>query len=79
MRFIPEHTLGDAIPKNLNQLAFWLVKRRVDGPTQKAQFTPVAVLSRPGQDCIMGRTADMTAWVPYPELLRSLTGLGGVS
>lgn len=74
MRFVPQHTLGDAIPDQLNQLAFWLVKRRVDGPTQNPQFTPVAVLIRPGQNCIMGRTATMSEWVPYPELLKSLTG-----
>ncbi|MEU6784656.1 DUF3962 domain-containing protein [Nonomuraea angiospora] len=74
MRFVPLHSLGEAIPENLNQLAFWLVKRRSDGPTNTAQFTPIAVLIRPGQKCIMGKTADMTEWVPYPQLLRSLTG-----
>ncbi len=74
MRFTPLHTLGEAIPDQLNQLAFWLVKRRSDGPTNKAQFTPIAVLIRPGQKCIMGKTADMAEWVPYPELLLSLTG-----
>ncbi len=74
MRFVPEHTLGDAIPERLNQVAFWMVKRRVDGPTYHPQFTPVAVLIRPGQHSIMGRTADTQDWVPYPELLKSLTG-----
>ncbi|RFS81575.1 DUF3893 domain-containing protein [Actinomadura spongiicola] len=73
MRFVPLHSLGDSIPENLNQLAFWLVKRRSDGPTNRAQFTPIAVLLRPGQKCIMGKTADMSEWVPYPQLLRSLT------
>lgn len=73
MRFVPVHTLGDAIPDNLNQLAFWLVKRRSDGPTNRSQFTPIAVLIRPGQACIMGKTAEMSEWVPYPQLLKSLT------
>jgi pPIWI_RE module N-terminal domain/RNaseH domain of pPIWI_RE/MID domain of pPIWI_RE len=74
MRLVPPHTLGDKIPDNLNQLAFWIVKRQVTGETERAQFTPVAVLIRPGQRCILGRTPDMTEWVPYPQLLVALTG-----
>ncbi|MDT8916079.1 pPIWI_RE module domain-containing protein [Amycolatopsis sp. PS_44_ISF1] len=74
MRFVPEHSLGQAIPDQLNQLAFWMVKRRADGLNRRPQFTPVAVLIRPGQNCIMGRTADMDEWVPYPDLLKDLTG-----
>jgi hypothetical protein len=74
MRFIPQHSLGAAIPAQLNQLAFWLVKRRADGPTGQRQFTPIAVLIRPGQDCVMGRSPASHDWVPYPELLRALTG-----
>ncbi|MFJ8198276.1 pPIWI_RE module domain-containing protein [Streptomyces sp. NPDC096152] len=75
MRLVPQHTLGDAlIPANLNQVAFHLVERRLDGPTGKQQFTPIAVLIRPGAKCVLGKSADMHAWVPYPELLKSLTG-----
>ena len=75
MRFIPSHTLGpDAIPDGLNQVAFWVVRRNSDGPTGNSQFTPIAVLIRPDQDCIMGRMPGMQQWVPYPELLRKLTG-----
>ncbi|MFI0774664.1 pPIWI_RE module domain-containing protein [Streptomyces sp. NPDC021212] len=74
MRFVPQHTLGELIPPGLNQVAFHLVERRHDGPTGKAQFTPIAVLIRPGAKCIMGKTAEMHQWVPYPELLKSLTG-----
>nr|BFF00899.1 hypothetical protein GCM10020241_25740 [Streptoalloteichus tenebrarius] len=73
VRFVPVHSLDDAIPTNLNQLAFWLVKRRSNdqfGP----QFTPVAILIRPCQNQIMGRTPDLDAWIPYPDLLRALTG-----
>jgi len=74
-RFIPRHSLGSAaIPEQLNQLAFWLVKRRADGPTGHRQFTPIAVLIRPGQSCIMGRSPATQDWVPYPELLLALTG-----
>lgn len=74
MRFVPDHSLGVVIPEGLNQLAFWLVKRRVDGPTGKAQFTPIAILIRPGQGSIMGRSPQTNGWVPYPDLLRALTG-----
>lgn len=71
---VPPHSLGDKIPDNLNQLAFWLVKRQATSETGRAQFTPVAVLIRPGQKRILGRTPDMSEWVPYPQLLIELTG-----
>ncbi len=75
VRLVPQHTLGDAlIPADLNQVAFHLVERRVDGPTGKQQFTPIAVLIRPGAKCVFAKSADMHEWVPYPELLKSLTG-----
>ncbi|MCF1593855.1 pPIWI_RE module domain-containing protein [Streptomyces muensis] len=75
VRLVPQHTLGDAlIPVGLNQVAFHLVERRQDGPTGKQQFTPIAVLIRPGAKCVLGRSADMHEWVPYPELLKALTG-----
>jgi hypothetical protein len=74
VRFVPTHTLGEAIPDPLNQLAFWMIKRRSDGPWFNPQFTPIAVLIRPNQNSILGRTADMDSWVPYPDLLRALTG-----
>lgn len=72
---VPQHTLGRAIPDQLDQLAFWMVKRRTDHDQMKrAQFTPVAILIRSGQSRIMGKTADMTGWAPYPELLTKLAG-----
>jgi hypothetical protein len=78
MRFIPEHTLGSAIPERLNQVAFYLIKRRADGPTGKPQFTPIAIMIRPGQNSIMGKTPQTVEtsgeWMPYPDLLRALTG-----
>lgn len=74
VRFVPVHTLGKAIPDSLNQLAFWMIKRRSDGAWFKPQFTPIAILIRPGQNTILGRTADMDSWVPYPRMLRELTG-----
>ncbi|MBF6102276.1 DUF3962 domain-containing protein [Nocardia cyriacigeorgica] len=76
VRFIPDHSLpADAIPEKLNQVAFWMVKRQSTERLRSSQFTPVAILIRPSQSCILGRTADMEQWVPYPELLTSLTGM----
>jgi hypothetical protein len=75
MSFVPQHSLGrDAIPANLNQLAFWIVRRNTSEVSRNRQYTPVAVLIRPDQDSIMGRTPDMQAWMPYPDLLKGLTG-----
>jgi hypothetical protein len=75
MSLVPQHTLRPgAIPDNLNQVAFWLVRRNIDSPTRNSQFTPIAILIRPGQDQIMGRTPGLETWVPYPELLKQLAG-----
>ncbi|MBQ0928626.1 pPIWI_RE module domain-containing protein [Saccharopolyspora endophytica] len=75
MRFLPEHTLSnDTIPDELNQVAFWLVKHQAAGTMGHAQFTPVAILIRPGRQTILGRTPDTNGWVPYPQLLIALTG-----
>ena len=75
LSFVPEHSIkGDAIPDRLNQVAFWVVRRNVSAQFSALQFTPIAVLIRPDQDCIMGRMPGMQQWVPYPELLRRLTG-----
>lgn len=75
MSLVPQHTLRPgAIPDNLNQVAFWLVRRNIDSPTRNSQFTPIAILIRPGQDQIMGRMPGLETWVPYPELLKQLAG-----
>ena len=75
MRLLPAHTLSkDTIPDELNQLAFWLVKRQAADTIGRAQFTPVAILIRPGHQTILGRTPDTDGWVPYPQLLIALTG-----
>jgi hypothetical protein len=74
MSFVPQHTLGDAVPGKLNQLAFWIVRRNTSESSWRQQFTPVAVLIRPDQDTIMGRTPGTQGWVPYAQLLKDLTG-----
>jgi hypothetical protein len=74
MSLVPVHTVGpEAIAEELNQLAFWIVRRNADGPTWNSQFTPIAILLRPGQDVIMGRMPGMQGWIPYPDLLKKLT------
>lgn len=70
VRFIAQHTVGDAIPKELNQVAFWLIKKNKTSLNKRDQYTPVAVLIRPGSRRIMAKTPDMTGWCTYPEVLR---------
>ncbi|MEW2329420.1 DUF3962 domain-containing protein [Micromonospora chersina] len=73
MRFVPE-TRGLAVRDDLNQIAFWIVKRRKDDTNTRRLFIPVAVLIRPGNASIMGRASGMPNWVPYPQLLKHLAG-----
>ncbi len=72
-RLVPDHSLGEAIPSDLNQIAFWMVKRNSDGRSKQTQFTPVAILLRHGESRVMGRALGMDSWVSYPELLLHLT------
>jgi hypothetical protein len=74
VRFVPQHRLKEAVPDDLQQLAFWIVKRRSDDTNTHQVFLPVAVLIRPGQKHIMGKADGMTHWLPYPELLKKLAG-----
>jgi hypothetical protein len=74
MSFVPQHTVP-GIPGELNQLAFWILRKNSSDTTKNKQFTPIAVLIRPGQDRVMGRIPGMQGWVPYPELLKRLAGL----
>lgn len=75
MSLVPQHTLrSGVIPDNLNQVAIWIVRRNISSPTRNSQFTPIAILIRPGQDQIMGRMPGMETWVQYPELLTQLAG-----
>ncbi|GAB3724551.1 pPIWI_RE module domain-containing protein [Nocardiopsis nanhaiensis] len=69
----PRHTLAPEVPEDLAQVAFWIVKRSVDSKSNHRQFTPVAVYTR-GDSLVLGRTPELTEWIPYPELLKKLTG-----
>ncbi|MFD4396693.1 pPIWI_RE module domain-containing protein [Kitasatospora sp. NPDC058478] len=75
-RIVPEHSLGDAIPAGIQYVAFWIVKRRVDGPTRKSGLVPVAVRIRPdvrGGQALMGWDHLNGTWLPYPEFLLRLS------
>jgi hypothetical protein len=74
VRFIPPHRLKTAIPDDLQQLAFWVVKRRNDDTNTHQIFVPIAVLIRPDQNHIMGKAEGMSQWMPYPDLLKHLAG-----
>ncbi|WP_017570389.1 pPIWI_RE module domain-containing protein [Nocardiopsis halotolerans] len=70
---VPRVASGGALPDDLAQIAFWMVRRNVASGSTFSQFTPVALLSR-GEGPVLGRTPDHEGWVPYPQLLRDLTG-----
>ena len=73
IRLTPQHSLGDDVPTDLAQVAFWIVKRQVDSTSNNRQFTPVALHVR-GNGPVLGRTPDLDEWIPYRELLMKLTG-----
>lgn len=71
-RAVPAHGLGPAIPADTQYAALWLVKRRRDGPTRRADLVPIAVRVRPGDpvpERITGWDVRTGEWVPYPTLL----------
>ncbi len=77
VRVLPQHTLGDDLPDDLQYAAVWMVKRRKDGPTRLPKHLPVAVLVTPlageqGLAAIRGWDDDAGDWVPYPQFLLSL-------
>ncbi|MER7909934.1 DUF3962 domain-containing protein [Streptomyces sp. NPDC096068] len=76
-RVVPRHSLGEEVPEGIQYAALWLVKRRNDGPTRKADLVPVAVRLRPEAEdgqAVMGWDHRNGTWVPYPELLMRLAG-----
>lgn len=70
---VPRVAQGGTIPDDLAQIAFWMVRRNVTSGNPLPQFTPVALLSE-GEGPVLGRTPAHDGWVPYPQLLRDLTG-----
>ncbi|MFF3014012.1 pPIWI_RE module domain-containing protein [Streptomyces sp. NPDC057939] len=77
VRVLPQHTLGDALPDDLQYAALWMVKRRKDGPTRLPKHVPVAVLVTPlstgeGLAAVRGWDDGAGMWVPYPRFLLGL-------
>ncbi|MEU8728069.1 DUF3962 domain-containing protein [Streptomyces tendae] len=77
VRVLPEHTLGEAIPKDLRYVATYMVKRRKDGPTRLPRHTPVAVMVTPlapgsGLAAVTGWDERTGRWIPYPQFLLGL-------
>ncbi|GHB01533.1 pPIWI_RE module domain-containing protein [Streptomyces termitum] len=74
-RAVPAHGLGPEIPADTQYAALWLVKRRRDGPTRRADLVPIAVRVRPDDPAperITGWDVRTGEWVPYPMLLMRL-------
>ncbi|MFE2108877.1 pPIWI_RE module domain-containing protein [Kitasatospora sp. NPDC059463] len=75
-RIVPRHSLGAAVPADVQYVAFWLVKRRADGPTRESGLVPVAVRVRPGArggEALTGWDHVNGSWLPYPEFLLRLS------
>lgn len=83
VRVVPQHTLGDRLPDDLQYAAVWMVKRRADSPTRLPRHTPVAVLVSPGEPgsgraAISGWDPEQSGWIPYPKFLLRLTKLAEI-
>ncbi|MBO1330975.1 pPIWI_RE module domain-containing protein [Streptomyces sp. VRA16 Mangrove soil] len=77
VRVLPQHTLGEDLPVDLNYAAVWMVKRRKDGPTRLPKHLPVAVrvTALPhggGLATVEGWDDSEGAWVSYPRFLLGL-------
>jgi hypothetical protein len=76
VRAIPQHTLGDAVPTDMQYVGLWMIKRRADGPTHRAQHLPVAVIISPNQPTVRGTAPGLQDWVDYRTLLLYLADEG---
>lgn len=73
IRLVPQHRLGEAIPEDLTQVAFWLIKRRAKTASfRQRQFTPLAIMIPAGGGQILAKLDGHDGWIPYPELLKQL-------
>ncbi|WP_433610697.1 pPIWI_RE module domain-containing protein [Dactylosporangium sp. CA-139114] len=71
---IPERRVNSYVPKDLQYLALWIVRRRSGGLTRAAAAQLIAVRVRPGDDVhpVRGWDHALQDWVPYPQLLVGL-------
>jgi hypothetical protein len=60
------------LPEQIDQVAFWQVRRNVTTTVSRPVFMPIAVLIRPGQPRVMARTPQTKDWIPYNQLLCDL-------
>lgn len=72
VRFIPKVESEDPVFQNVNQVAFWLIKRNRTRDRNFDQYTPVAVLISPDERRVMARVARMSGWAPFPDVLREV-------
>ncbi|MCX4677805.1 DUF3962 domain-containing protein [Streptomyces sp. NBC_01433] len=77
----PAHRVGAGIPQDVQYAALWLVRYTKKGPTRCPARRLVAVRVRPdeGHGVIHGWDSERAAWVPYPDLLLSLSGNAAVT
>lgn len=70
IRFVPQHSVGEAVPERLNYLGVWAIQKNWTQRNRRGMFEPVAVLVSPGEPRILARTFDTPGWIPYPEMLK---------
>lgn len=76
VRAIPQHTIGNAVPAEMQYVGLWMIKRRADGPTYRSQHLPVAVLISPNQPTVYGTAPGLQGWIDYRALLLYLADEG---
>lgn len=69
---VTRHSAELGLPEQIDQVAFWLVRRNVTTTVSRPVFMPIAVLVRPGQPRVMARTPETKDWIPYNQLLCDL-------
>ncbi|WP_285104077.1 DUF3962 domain-containing protein [Promicromonospora sp. MEB111] len=69
---VPPSSKNPSLPKSIDQVAFWQVRRNVTGTVSKAVWMPIAVLVKPDQARVLARTPESQGWIPYNQLLCEL-------
>lgn len=60
------------LPEQIDQVAFWLVRRNVSSTVSKPVYMPIAVLARPEAPRVMARTLQNADWIPFNQMLCDL-------
>jgi hypothetical protein len=71
---LPTHRGGTQVPKDLQYVGLWMVRRNAANPTRQAARRLIAVRVRPGEaEYPVCAWDELTCdWVPYPRLLLTL-------